>query len=208
MLASRTRIVDSGCRKMAEFLFLCTHLDAMTTPRRWKIGAVSALLTLLVFQAGGWCLAWFALKYEARNTARHAMQCPDAPLRAVTLSVQYFRKVSVEEDEIRLENELYDIESQIFIGDSVKLQLYRDRQEESLLGILNRLFTPAGDGANSCPSLLQYWLAQCLCSAFLAPARTMVKVPREAAARPGFTFLMSAPQHVPCLHGPPPKGQS
>ena len=180
----------------------------MTTPRQWKISAVSALLALLVFQAGGWLLAWHFLKYEARNTALQAMQRPDAPLRAVTLSVQYFREVSVEKDEIWLENKLYDIENQIFIGDSVKLQLYRDRQEESLFGTLNRLFAPAGDGANSCPSLLQYWLAQCLCSAFLAPERTMVKVPREAAARPGFTFLMSAPQHVPCLHGPPPKGQS
>lgn len=180
----------------------------MTTPRQWKIGAVSALLSLLVFQAGGWFLAWFALKYEARNSACQAMQRPDAPLRPLTLSVRYFREVSVEEDEIRLENELYDVENQVFIGDSVRLQLYRDRQEESLFGALNRLFAPAGDGTNSCPSPLQYWLAQWLCSAFLAPGGAIAKAPREVATRSGFAFLMSAAQHVPCLHGPPPKGQS
>ncbi len=133
------------------------------------------------------------------------MQRPDTPLQTFTLSIRHFAGIRVEENEVRLDDRLYDIENQTFTGDSVRLHVYRDRKEEALFEVLDHLFAPGRDLARSCPSPLQYWLAQWLCSAFLAPELFVVKAPREIATRAGFTFLMSAAQHVPGLNGPPPK---
>lgn len=58
MTYDKAAVADfAGCDfyKFSSFVHI---INAMSGPRKWKISAVSALLTLLVFQGAGWYLAW------------------------------------------------------------------------------------------------------------------------------------------------------
>lgn len=177
----------------------------MSGPPKWIISAVSALLTLLVFQGAGWYLAWGVLKFEAQNDARRTMMRQDADLQTVTLSVQTFSNIRVGKQEIRLDKNLYDIQDQKFTGDSVRLFLYHDRQEESLFEALSDMFAPDDEFSRSHLPPLQYLLAKWLGSTFLAPRLTMTPTLLKIGVQSGFFFQMPLAQFDPGLLLPPPE---
>jgi len=172
----------------------------------WKNSAISALATLLLFQAGGWFLASGILQMQAKMAAHATLHRRETPIETVTLAANFLSKIRVGKKEIRLEGRLYDIKSQAINGDSVTLQLYHDRHEEAVLDAVGKLLSP-GAGSNAAHSLpLQNWLAKWLGSAFLLPTMTL-ELPQNLCEifSPPFHFLPLLAQNAPGCFSPPPE---
>ena len=175
----------------------------MPSLRQWKICAASALLTLLVFQAAGWLLAWETLVFEARQLAGSALERPGAPLKTVAISYDLYAGSLVGKKEIRLEGNLYDIKSREICSDSVRLVLFHDHYEERLLHVLTRVF--ASEKHPGKTPVFHQWLVQWLCMSFLPPEPPVLPVCQAGFDLSGFSFRFAIAQNLPERFFPPPK---
>ena len=165
------------------------------------------LTTLLAFQAAGWLTAWQVAHLEARFSAQQILFQNNTPVSSITLLAADLPALQVGKREIWLDGRLYDIRSTHTLGDSVRLELYHDPQEEQLFKVLSQVLS-SDQQAPSAPSALQTWLAKWLGASFLVPQppacpAAVTALPTSVAI---FTFLSRAAQSIPGIFSPPPEG--
>ncbi|MFN0014471.1 MAG: hypothetical protein ACKVU2_07965 [Saprospiraceae bacterium] len=178
--------------------------------RHWKAIQTALLLALLGFQAAGWLVTWQLALVDARQSARETIRQQPAHLIERTLSIRIFKRCLVDENELRLEGQMFDIASLRIESDSVRLRLYRDVREERLHRELGQLLMPVvmGDANQShpAPPTLYTLLAKWLHAGAMPP---------EMPRLPGFVCVENRVVfHLPGIplsqvnmpqHGPPPK---
>ncbi|MEO6037460.1 MAG: hypothetical protein ABIQ93_03535, partial [Saprospiraceae bacterium] len=134
--------------------------------KTWVFG----LGALLAFQVWGWYLSFGILMLDAKMAARQMLAQPSAPCQQVTIAAADLARMWVGDREIRLAGALCDVGRQLSQGDSVRLEIYHDIQEETLLVKLYALLSTEEDAAKS----HHLWLCQLLVSAYLLPVLPML----------------------------------
>jgi len=165
--------------------------------------AAAFMVGMLAFQAAGWLVAWHTARWEAKFSARLAILDENTPIRSLTLLASTLPALHVGKREIIYAGRLYDIRSAQMQGDSVRLELYHDRHEERLYGLLGQVLSSDPD-TEHLP--FQTWLAKWLCSAFLMPEHLPSLLSRDVAqASPQiFEPIHLTAQAVPGVLAPPP----
>lgn len=127
----------------------------------------------------------------------------DSRFQAMHLSVQDFHRFKVDDHELCIDGELYDIKSQVVCNDSLKLVVIRDKDEENILkrifSITHQTHVPDRDFTSQ--------LKQLLSLSYISPERaTCYFIPsRDAIA---FQFILSNPvsEFIEISSPPPWKG--
>lgn len=114
-------------------------------------------------------MAWQMMHWQARFEAQRVLEKNTAPLETVVITQSFFEKNKLDKREIRLNGNLYDIRSKTVAGDSVRLELYHDKHEESLLAMLGVHFSKFDKASGNESKPLALWVAQWLGSAFIVP---------------------------------------
>lgn len=128
------------------------------------------MTTLIVFQGIGWFMAWKMMHWQARFEAHLILEKSTAPLETVVIAQSLFEKNKLDKHEIRLNGNLYDIRRKTVVGDSVRLELYHDKHEESLLAMLGIHYSKLEKASGNESKPLALWVAQWLGSAFILPS--------------------------------------
>ena len=136
-------------------------------------------------------MAWQMMHWQARFEAHRVLEKANAPIETMVISTVLFEKAKLDKHEIRLNGNLYDIRSKTVVGDSVRLELFHDKHEESLLAMLGLRFSKLENASGNDSKPLALWVAQWLGSAFILPtAASLPAVEKSLAPR--------APFQLPC----------
>lgn len=177
-----------------------SHRHHIPCRRRY---AAAFMVGMLAFQAVGWLVAWHTARWEAKFSARLAILDENTPIRSLTLPAAMLPALHVGKREIIYAGRLYDIRSAQTQGDSVRLELYHDRHEERLYGLLDQVLSSDTDTQHA---PFQTWLAKWLCSAFLMPEQPPTVPSREGsqASLQIFDPRYLTAQATPGVLAPPP----
>lgn len=167
---------------------------------------VSMLATVLAFQSAGWLLAWKGMQTEAQTNAQQALYQSGSDLQERIFEKGFFRSIQVEKNEIRLEGQLFDCRILDETGDSLRVALYHDLQEEALLSLLGSVFQSKDAAQGHTAPPMAIWLAQWLGSAFLLPENPALFVhPEPGLEKPGLEVSPFMAQSSPGVFAPPPE---
>lgn len=149
---------------------------------RHMTSTAAFLSALLAFQACGWVVAWSVARQEARRMARSALYQPPSGRITVTLAMAEWRRIRINDQEIRLHGRLFDTRVLRTRGDSVELTLSSDEKEAQLITALEAVIAPVlrWDQPTSVPAKPFVWqLLQWLDAPFLpVPSSLLPSTPR------------------------------
>jgi hypothetical protein len=176
------------------------------TTHKQHLLAVLLLSSAVVFQSVGWLMTWSVLWNQVHHTHQTRAGHKNAPLETLVISRQTFTESRIDKHEIRINNKLYDIEYQEFIGDSVRLVVYYDHEEQHLLETLATTITGASDNASGQSSPVVIWLVKCFCATFIVPAPPALPYrTKPLPDHPVFAYRVIKAQFSPFVLGPPPR---
>jgi hypothetical protein len=162
------------------------------------------MTTLIVFQGIGWFMAWQMMHWQARFEAQRVLLKENTPLETVVITQEQFEKAKLDKREIRLNGNLYDIRSKTVSGDSVRLELYHDRHEESLLAMLGIHFSKLDTASGNDSMPLALWVAQWLGSAFILPTASPLPACTGSLALRDYPFQFPHTREIAdCPFAPP-----
>ncbi len=126
---------------------------------------------------------------------------PDEELTLLTFSAEEFRKVSVDDHEVKVSGKMYDIARIVSREDHVLLYVVHDEAEDNLLVLLNEMVQRSAKDKKPVPSqLLQ------LLSLLFLPVDHELLTPGIEIINHSTSYLFSQDSTSPTIDGPPPRG--
>jgi hypothetical protein len=159
-------------------------------------------LLLLACQSFGWQMWWHWKQASVRQQHYHSTSYEGKHLEHRTMSRSYFEQCLVDDHELRIQGEMYDIAARETKGDSVYVVLYHDFEEGHLFRKLIAYFQDNHDvtlPSRSPEAQLTRYLGQF----FLAPPIPLL-VERETDLACIRLHVLEAKHNIHTVSGPEP----
>lgn len=161
------------------------------------------LVTILALQGVGWFVAWQIMRWDAQSAARIALANSETPVFTITIALAQFQPLRIDDHEIRWQGKLCDIQSAVYQGDSLRLSLYYDQYEETVLDRLFRFFELEDtDGLRHVRTALAKWLGVVF---LMAHPPDLCWATALQMNRSNFLSSLLIAQYAPGRYYPPPK---
>lgn len=109
------------------------------------------------------------MQWQAKISADKVLFQENTAVTIITVTQDFFEQSKVGKREVGLNGNLYDIRSSEIRGDSIRLELYHDKDEQALYTLLGVHFFEFDSATNSQPQPMSVLVAQWLGADFLAP---------------------------------------
>lgn len=159
------------------------------------------LFILLLNLVGGYL--YFGVRMmHIHDKKRAELKTKDvSELEVITLSLKEFRKALVGDDEIELDDKMYDIARTEKKGDSIIVYCLHDEDEDNLLSLLDSILSNSSKDKKPVPSSVLGFLSFIsLPTGFTSPCPELLKENHSTA------YFFSKGSLQVLILGPPPKG--
>jgi hypothetical protein len=163
--------------------------------------SISFLLILLLNLMGGYAYFGVRLVQIRKEMRAELREKDDSELEKIILSVEEYKKALVEEDEMELNDRMYDIARTEIQGDTIIVYCLHDGNEDNLLVLLDSILNNAAKDKKSVPSSLLSFVN--LISIPVHFDSNLVENDKEDHQT---IYLFSQSNSVKQILAPPPKG--
>ncbi len=165
-----------------------------------RIASLLFLLILLLNLVGGYI--YFGIRImQLHDEKRAELKGKDvSELEVITLSLKKFKKALVEEDEMELDNKMYDIARTDIKGDTIIIYCLHDEDEDNLLSLLDSILSNSTKDKKPVPSQIGQ-----LFSAILPGNVYPLACAIEISITHKSSHHNSISQHTTTLDSPPPQ---
>lgn len=166
-----------------------------------RIAVYIFLLILAANLVGGYL--YFGIRIiHLHNEKRAELRKKDvSELEVITLSLKQFKRVLVEDDEMELNDKMYDIARTVIKGDTIVVYCLHDSNEDNLLSLLDSILSNSTKDKKPVPaSVLGFLNLMCLPIQFTKEDIQSINQSHSTA----YFFSKGSSQSL--ILGPPPKG--
>lgn len=159
------------------------------------------LLCLLLLQAAG-CYVYFIARLAGiRVEMREQLKTlPDHELTLLTFTREEFRKVKVNDHEVKVDGEMHDIARVVIKGDKLLVYALHDEAEDNLLSFLDEMVTRSSNDKKPVPTqLVQLLTLQFISTETRLPQNTFVTIHHSSL------YLSALSSRATIIDSPPPR---
>lgn len=117
---------------------------------------ISRFFLLLFFlqAAGGYVYFWARLGSIRQEMRQQLSHRPDDQLTLLVLTHEEFKRVKVDDHEVKVDGKMYDIARMVLKNDTIKIYALHDQAEDNLIAFLNELIRRSTTDKKQVPSQL------------------------------------------------------
>jgi hypothetical protein len=158
-------------------------------------------LSTLILQVTGSYIYFIArltgIRQEMRNQLKNK---PDDQLTLLILTKEEYLKAKVDDQELKVNEKMYDIARVVFKKDNVLVYALHDNAEDNLLAFLNELVDRSSKDKKPVPSsLLSFINMAFICPGFILP------LPEREKDNPNTAYQLAISEVHSHINAPPPK---
>jgi hypothetical protein len=162
--------------------------------------SITFLLILLLNLVGGYVYFGVRLVHIRKEMRAELRQKDDSELEKIVLPIKEYKKALVEDDEMELNDRMYDIARTEIQGDTIIVYCLHDENEDNLLVLLDSILNNASNDKKSVPSSLLSFIS--LISLPVHIDSNMIDNDKEDHQT---IYLFSQSNSVKQILAPPPK---
>jgi hypothetical protein len=162
--------------------------------------SITFLLILLLNLVGGYVYFGVRLVQIHKEMRAELRQKDDSELEKIVLPIKEYKKALVEDDEMELNDRMYDIARTEIKGDSIIVYCLHDENEDNLLVLLDSILTNSSNDKKPVPSSLLDFVN--LISIPIQFDNNTIEIAKENHQT---AYLFSQSNSVKQILAPPPK---